>query len=175
MFFNERLSMQNTLHHNTTMLTYHKIFKANPSIYLSNPEPVLSCNEDFLNRLTGATNTEELHNAKVSILRDFRTIYAFDATDAELPEPIGYFADDREKCEFVKKKILLQDAALYFGSVLMFNNDLKRIVVRGCDENDKDALRWCIAKPDKRKSRKMSYKSFAELVYKEMDWDSECR
>lgn len=27
---------------------------------------------------------------------------------------------------------------------VMFNNDLKRIVVRGCDENDKDALRWCI-------------------------------
>ena len=58
---------------------------------------------------------------------------------------------------------------------VMFNNDLKRIVVRGCDENDKDALRWCIAKPDKRKSRKMSCKPFAELVYKEMDWDSEYR
>ena len=27
---------------------------------------------------------------------------------------------------------------------VMFNNDLKRIVVRGCDENDKDALRWCV-------------------------------
>lgn len=58
---------------------------------------------------------------------------------------------------------------------VMFNSDLKRIVVRGCDENDKDALRWCIAKQDKRKSRKMSCKPFAELVYKEMGWDSECR
>lgn len=58
---------------------------------------------------------------------------------------------------------------------VMFNSDLKRIVVRGCDENDKDALRWCIAKPDKRKSRKMSCKPFADLVYKEMGWDSECR
>ena len=54
-------------------------------------------------------------------------------------------------------------------------NDLKRIVVRGCDENDKDALRWCVAKPDKRKSRKMSCKPFATLVYQEMGWDSECR
>ena len=58
---------------------------------------------------------------------------------------------------------------------VMFNNDLKRIVVRGCDENDKDALRWCIAKPDKRKSRKMTCKPFSELVYKEMGWDTECR
>ena len=57
----------------------------------------------------------------------------------------------------------------------MFNSDLKRIVVRGCDENDKDALRWCIAKPDKRKSRKMTCKPFSELVYKEMGWDTECR
>lgn len=58
---------------------------------------------------------------------------------------------------------------------VMFNSDLKRVVVRGCDENDKDALRWCIAKPDKRKSRKMYCKPFADLVYKEMGWDSECR
>lgn len=58
---------------------------------------------------------------------------------------------------------------------VMFNSDLKRIVVRSCDENDKDALRWCIAKPDKRKSRKMSCKPFSELVYNEMGWDSDCR
>ena len=58
---------------------------------------------------------------------------------------------------------------------VMFNSDLKRIVVRGCDENDKDALRWCIAKPDKRKSRKMSCKPFSELIYNEMGWDSDCR
>ena len=58
---------------------------------------------------------------------------------------------------------------------VMFNSDLKRIVVRGCDENDKDALRWCIAKPDKRKSKKMSCKPFSELVYNEMGWDSDCR
>ena len=58
---------------------------------------------------------------------------------------------------------------------VMFNSDLKRIVVRGCDENDKDALRWCISKPDKRKSRKMTCKPFSELVYKEMGWDIECR
>lgn len=42
-------------------------------------------------------------------------------------------------------------------------------------ENDKDALHWCIAKPDKRKSRKMSCKPFSELVYNEMGWDSDCR
>lgn len=58
---------------------------------------------------------------------------------------------------------------------MMFNRELKRIVVEGCDENDKDALRWCIAKPDKRKSRKMVGKPFSELVYREMRWDENCR
>ena len=57
---------------------------------------------------------------------------------------------------------------------MMFNRELKRIVVEGCDENDKDALRWCIAKPDKRKSRKMVGKPFSELVYREMGWDESC-
>ena len=58
---------------------------------------------------------------------------------------------------------------------MMFNRELKRIVVEGCYENDKDALRWCIAKPDKRKSRKMVGKPFSELVYREMGWDESCR
>lgn len=58
---------------------------------------------------------------------------------------------------------------------IMFNSTLKRLVVKGCNENDKDALRWCVAKPDKRKSRKMSCCLFSELLYKEMGWASDCR
>lgn len=33
--------------------------------------------------------------AKVFILRDFQIVYAFDADDAEFPEPVGHFTDDR--------------------------------------------------------------------------------
>ena len=51
----------------------------------------------------------------------------------------------------------------------------KITLLQGDPGDGKSTLRWCIAKPDKRKSRKMSCKPFAELVYKEMDWDSECR
>ena len=58
---------------------------------------------------------------------------------------------------------------------IMFNSTLKRLVVKGCNENDKDALRWCVAKPEKRKSRKMSCRLFSELLYKEMGWASDCR
>ncbi len=43
------------------------------------------------------------------------------------------------------------------------------------DENDKQALRWCIAKPDKRKSRKMTCPKFTDLLYETMGWDKGCR
>ena len=55
------------------------------------------------------------------------------------------------------------------------NRELKRMVIRGCGENDKDALRWCIAKPDKRKSRKMSGREFSSGLYNTMGWDENCR
>lgn len=58
---------------------------------------------------------------------------------------------------------------------LLINEGLKRIVVRGCSENDKDSLRWCIAKPDKRKSRKMTCPDFTNLIYGLMGWQSDCR
>ena len=63
------------------MLTYHKIFKANPSIYLSNSEPVFVRNEDFLNRLISAKNTEELQKAVkkkwLEIIADYMTDTGF--------------------------------------------------------------------------------------------------
>jgi hypothetical protein len=49
------------------------------------------------------------------------------------------------------------------------------MVVRKCDENEKDALRWCVAKPDKRKSRKMTNKLFSAMMYEMMGWNTDCR
>ena len=58
---------------------------------------------------------------------------------------------------------------------ILVNQDNKKMVVRKCEENDKDALRWCIAKPDKRKSRKMSNRIFSAMMYEMMEWDLDCR
>ena len=55
------------------------------------------------------------------------------------------------------------------------NSELKRMVIRGCDENDREALRWCVAKPDKRKSRKMMGRDFSTNLYNLMGWDENCR
>ena len=37
------------------------------------------------------------------------------------------------------------------------------------------AVRWCVAKPDKRKSRKMTCPDFTDKLYELMHWDSKCR
>ena len=58
---------------------------------------------------------------------------------------------------------------------ILVNHDNKRMVVRKCEENDKDALRWCVAKPDKRKSRKMTNKIFSAMMYEMMGWNLDCR
>ena len=58
---------------------------------------------------------------------------------------------------------------------VMINRDQHRMVIRKCEENDKDSLRWCISKPDKRKSRKISSKEFSRRIYELMDWNDKCR
>ena len=57
---------------------------------------------------------------------------------------------------------------------LMLDEEAGLLAVQECDENDKHALRWCIAKPDKRKSRKMTCPGFTDLLYSMMNWDKKC-
>ncbi|MBR0392581.1 MAG: hypothetical protein IJK38_09695 [Oscillospiraceae bacterium] len=58
---------------------------------------------------------------------------------------------------------------------LMIDEELGFLSVTGCDENDKGAIRWCVAKPDKRKSRKMRCPDFTDGIYKMLDWNKKCR
>lgn len=115
-------------------------------------------------------------NAKVA--RAIKTVfYALDVVNQGMQEKqsITVRCVDIEDLEKQAEAIRVEQIKLYESYA---DGVLRRdvyIVVRGCDENDKDALRWCVAKPDKRKSRKMSCKPFATLVYQKMGWDSECR
>ena len=58
------------------MKLYHKVFKshADMSVYLANMDPLISYDEELLNRLTNARNTDELYEEKCSIMRDIREI-----------------------------------------------------------------------------------------------------
>ncbi len=58
---------------------------------------------------------------------------------------------------------------------LLISEDEKKLAVQACDENEPQALRWCVSKPDKRKSRKMSCPGFTDLLFLMMGWDKKCR
>ena len=58
---------------------------------------------------------------------------------------------------------------------LVIDEDIKMIGVRECDPDDKNAIRWCVAKDGNRKSRKLSCKDFTKPLYDLMGWDKKCR
>lgn len=58
---------------------------------------------------------------------------------------------------------------------MLINEDNNRIVVKKCGEYDVDALRWCVAKQDSRKSRTIMCREFSKLIYEKMGWDKRLR
>ena len=58
---------------------------------------------------------------------------------------------------------------------LLYERNLRFLSVTECDENDKHALRWCVARGDKRKSRRMRCPDFTSLLFEQLGWSSKCR
>ena len=114
-----------------------------------------------------------------------------DQKEIELAEDFSYdgyqvvrgelFAHLREPAVVIRRDSVTFNTACIAGLEdavyiqILVNQDSKRMVVRKCEENDKDALRWCVAKPDKRKSRKMTNKIFSAMMYEMMGWNLDCR
>ena len=65
------------------------------------------------------------------------------------------------------------DDAVYVR--LYFNEELGRFAVRKVDEHDKNALRWCTVKENKRKTRRVNCPDLTDLIYTTMKWDKTCR
>lgn len=53
----------------------------------------------------------------------------------------------------------------------LINPTEQKLIIRPCDEGARDAIRWCVLKADKRKSRQITCKVFAERLYEMMGWD----
>ena len=53
----------------------------------------------------------------------------------------------------------------------LINPTEQKMIIRPCDEGARDAIRWCVMKADKRKSRQITCKIFAERLYEMMGWD----
>lgn len=119
-------------------------------------------------------NTENVDQKALELAQDF-SYDGYQVVRREL------FAHLREPAVVIRRDSVTFNTACIAGLEdavyiqILVNQDNKRMVVRKCEENDKDALRWCIEKPDKRKSRKMSNKLFSAMMYDMMGWDMDCR
>ena len=91
------------------------------------------------------------------------------------------FAHLREPAVTIRKDSITFNTACINGLEdavyihILVNAEKRQLAIRQCEEDDKDAIRWCIAKPDKRKSRKITSKEFSERIYALMGWNNGCR
>lgn len=119
-------------------------------------------------------NTENIDQKALELAQDF-SYDGYQVVRREL------FAHLREPAVVIRRDSVTFNTACIAGLEdavyiqILVNQDNKRMVVRKCEENDKDALRWCIEKPDKRKSRKMTNKLFSAMMYDMMGWNTDCR
>lgn len=119
-------------------------------------------------------NTENIDQKALELAQDF-SYDGYQVVRREL------FAHLREPAVVIRRDSVTFNTACIAGLEdavyiqILVNQDNKRMVVRKCEENDKDALRWCIERPDKRKSRKMSNKLFSAMMYDMMGWNTDCR
>lgn len=54
---------------------------------------------------------------------------------------------------------------------LLVNPAAEKLVIRPCAEGARDAIRWCVAREDKRKSRQITCGLFAAKMYEMMGWE----
>lgn len=54
---------------------------------------------------------------------------------------------------------------------VLVNPNTEKLVIRPCEEGARDAIRWCVAKDDKRKSREITCGLFTAKLYEMMGWE----
>lgn len=55
---------------------------------------------------------------------------------------------------------------------VLVNPQKEKLVIRPCDEGARDAIRWCVARDDKRKSREITCGLFTAKLYEMMGWEA---
>lgn len=53
----------------------------------------------------------------------------------------------------------------------LINPTERKLAIRPCDEGARDAVRWCVVKGDKRKSREITCRPFTTKLYELMGWE----
>ena len=110
---------------------------------------------------------------------------------AEIEETFNYdgyqivrremFAHLREPAVVIRKESITFNTACINGLEdvvyiqIMVSRNNHRMAIRPCNSDDKDAIRWCVEKPDRRKTRKITSREFSKRLYEMMRWSDKCR
>ena len=113
------------------------------------------------------------------------------AADYDDREPFSYdgyqivrremFARIREPAAVIRKESITFNTACINGLEdtvyieILVNSEKQSIAVRRCDRDNKDAQRWCVDRPDKRRTRKITSTRFTQMIYELMNWSDKCR
>lgn len=91
------------------------------------------------------------------------------------------FAHMREPAAVIRKNNISFNTACINGLEdvvyieIMVNADKHSLAIQESSENARDAQRWCVKKPDKRTSRKITSTHFTQNIYEMMNWSDKCR
>lgn len=58
---------------------------------------------------------------------------------------------------------------------ILINEESRKMLIRKCGEDDKDALHWCIRKEVGRRPRMLKNPLFSPMLYEKMGWSANCR
>lgn len=58
---------------------------------------------------------------------------------------------------------------------LLINQEEKKLVIRPCGQDDKDAVRWCVVRGENRRTRTIKSTIFSGMLYDLMGWDASYR
>lgn len=132
-------------------------------------------NEDQLNEQTDQEEVKSAREARrQELIRMFNPIKMKVIRKELFPSPRDPAVTFRDgNISFNAACIKSLEGVVYVN--LYLDEDLGLFSVSGCNENDKQALRWCVAKGDKRTSRRMRCPDFTDFLYALMGWDKKCR
>jgi len=112
-------------------------------------------------------------------------------TQDSIYEPFSYdgyqivrremFARTNEPAVVIRKKSITFNTACINGLEdavyieILVNPQKRSIAIRQSDKNKKEAQRWCVDKPDKRRTRSITSTEFTQRLYALMNWSDKCR
>jgi hypothetical protein len=145
-------------------------FRPNPPGMQRPPYQVPSSNPGGIPGLGGLTRQERQEAKRLAEEANF----SFDGYQVVRREFIAHAFDPAmtirgNSITFNNSCISKLEDATYIQ--FLINTATSKLVIRPCEEGTRDAIRWCVVKGDKRKSREISCSELTRRLYEILGWE----